>query len=119
MSVQAAFIANFSIAYTVIFSIIVLAILLPRISLISRELHHRQSLLLLLPQELVFGVPNIRELVLEAVVEAESGEAGVIARRRAALATAGDVVGTPHAATPKNIANAAVSSKNRYRRASA
>ena len=86
---QAAFIKNLTIGYTVSFSALVILLLLPRVSRLSRQLRQRQSLLLLIPPEVVLGLPDVKELVMEAIAEAEQGEAGVAARRKAALAGGG------------------------------
>lgn len=58
--------------------------LVPRIAVLERQLRQRQSLLLLLPTELVYGLPTVKELVLEVIAAAEGGETGAKTARAAA-----------------------------------
>ena len=75
---------NFTVAYTLIFSFLVCLTLLPRINVLERQIRQRQSLLLLLPQELISGFAPVRELVMDVLAEAEAGEVGAASARAAA-----------------------------------
>lgn len=61
-----------------------IVLLVPHIYVLERQLRQRKSLLLLLPHELVNGLPQIKDLVLEVIAEAEGGEAGAMVARAAA-----------------------------------
>ena len=67
---------------------------MPHIYVLERQLRQRQSLLLLLPHELVNGLPQIKEFVLEVIAEAEGGEAGAMAARAAASQAAQRTTGS-------------------------
>lgn len=65
--------------------------LLPNIFVLQRQLRQHQSLLLLLPLEVINGLPAARNLVLDVIAEAETGVAGARHNGR---------TGAPQARTP-------------------
>ena len=84
---HSSFVINLTIAYTIVFSAILMLALVPRIARLEKEIQQRKSLLILLPPELITGLPEVRDIVLGVIDETEAGEAGVAAARAAASAT--------------------------------
>ena len=70
---QRTFLLDFTAVYTVVFSVVALLVLLPRVGTLARQLRQRHALLLTLPPELLMGLPELRGLVGDVLAEAEAG----------------------------------------------
>jgi uncharacterized membrane protein YgcG len=73
---QYSFILNLTVAYTIVVSFVILVIFVPRINVIQVELKHRRGLLLLLPPQLLGGLPYVRRMVNEVLAEMSEDLAG-------------------------------------------
>lgn len=71
------FTASFTAAYTVL----VIALLLPMIRVIGKQLRQKRGLLLLLPSTFLVGLPPLKELALTVLAAAENDDGNVAGRR--------------------------------------
>ncbi len=60
----------------VLFTLTILLVLLPRIAVLHTGVRNRTALLLLLPAELINGLPDVKKMVANVIAENESGTDG-------------------------------------------
>ena len=73
---------NFTVAFTLLVSIMILLFFLPRIGVLGRELRQRKGLLLLLPPQLMGSLPYVRRLIQETLAESSQDTSGGSGLRR-------------------------------------
>ncbi len=91
---QQSLLVNLTIAYTLLVSVVIFFVFLPRIGTLNLELRQRKGLLLLLPPQVMGGLPYVRQLIKEVLVEstpeyAAQGALSSGGHRRASNASTG------------------------------
>ena len=73
---QSAFVIVFTSVCTAMLSLCVVALLLPNVRVIGKQLRQKRALLLVMPSQFVGGLPHLRDIASRvlAAAEAEEGE---------------------------------------------